>query len=339
LLGIFIDRPKSPDWNDPVCYVHKNDFDKVRSHYAFWRSYKEQVLERDFLFNGGVGSYIDGILQYYDKIKGGLDGNSALTASFRSNKVKVSTAKKLLLHSVHMIVANCFIATRTFMTMKELVENGENFPGLRAFRLKASTRMPTFPSWIFRVGMKVATEPLFREGRISTFAGETAVRVPSIDRLAAGSRDKEVEAARIKTLQEKIPKRYRLKFFSENLGKELRLAKWDVPHSIRYFDKIEVKENRKLYNKNVKRRLSEACFTNSVGDNDENRSEDFLLGNCSPKAIIKFKQKKRAKCTLCKGLCSTYCSICLVPLHTTLTNTHTRESCWERFHTCEKLST
>jgi len=81
LLDVFVERSKSPDWNDIAIDTDETDLDKARSHYAFWRSYKEQVIEHDFLFNAGVERCIDGIPQYCNKTKGGLDGNSALTVN------------------------------------------------------------------------------------------------------------------------------------------------------------------------------------------------------------------------------------------------------------------
>jgi len=221
--------------------------------------------------------------------------------------------------------------------MRQLENCGESFPGLRKFRLRAAATVYSFPTWAFRIGKMLVKSPVDFD--------ETAVFVPDTPGFMGMSRDKEAEEKRIETLQKKIPKRYRLKHFSGNAGKELRLTNWLVKHVPRYYHKIEVQETRKLYNKKVSQSLNNALDTNILNENAESINEGSPVDNRlpveqgTPKGSIKYRRKKRTKCTLCTQHCSTFCSVCLVPLHTTLTKNHTRKSCWERFHNCERLRT
>jgi len=331
LLDIFVERPKSPDWDSLEFDIDQIDLKRVKSHYAFWRSYKEQVLEHDLLFNGGVARFTDGLSQYYDQIKGGLDTNSTLTSNFRSRKIKVDTHQKLLLHGVNMIAANCFIAVKTYITMRAMEENGEIFPGLRTFRKKSTNSICCFSTWVHKMGLRIIEEP-------NTSLEETADGFPitPVENSAAASAGKDLELTRIQFLQRKIPKRYRFKFFTEKLGKELRLSSWHCAHTVQYFDKVEVEETRKLYDRRVKKRLSSALDLLTTNENFDDNKE-LLNEDATPRARVKYKRKKRSKCIICQGSCTTYCSVCCVPIHAAKTKMHSRKSCWERFHNCERL--
>lgn len=76
--SVFIDKPLLPDWSEIENHVDDDGLLRAaKSHYPFWRSFRQSV-EDGFIFSNGIEQYNDGISQYYDVVKAGLDSHSGL---------------------------------------------------------------------------------------------------------------------------------------------------------------------------------------------------------------------------------------------------------------------
>lgn len=78
--SVFIEKPLFPDWSEIESHVGDDELLlATKSHYPFWRSFRQSVKD-GFIFSNGIECYIDGISQYYDVVKAGLDSHSRLSS-------------------------------------------------------------------------------------------------------------------------------------------------------------------------------------------------------------------------------------------------------------------
>jgi hypothetical protein len=207
LLKVYVNPSPNPDWS----YLEKNsnqeDLEEAKTNYKFLFAYHEMV-KNGTSFDSGVKRYLSAIVQYYDILKGGLDGNSNYTAQLQSERFSLSWNQKIVLHSVNQILANAFVASRIFLAWRQLKQVGKQYTGLIKFRNLQNKLSCIFPDFIDDV-CKIMLSCHVREdadnSSISNFDAENEV------------------FTQLRRLKQELPTRNRFKWFNSK-GKALRLS-------------------------------------------------------------------------------------------------------------------
>lgn len=196
-----------------------------------------------------------------------------------------------MFHASMSIMVNAFIATKIWSIYEDI--EVENF-NLRKFRKACHNNYESVIEFCFDIARQMMQD-------INSESIEQGfIRVEE----SQMTRTEKLESMR--KLQEKIPKRYRQKFFNSSDGRKLRLTQWPVPHAVERPAKIQRIKRLSIYNKAAKEEF--------LASRDENRVNETSHGNGlgSPKIAKVCRITPSRTCIVCYVLCTHQCSVCKV---------------------------